>query len=150
MSSLSLYYNLHNHIFSDLEKPNIYEMILNEYYCRAEPGTPDLDSVLREIYVLYSDCALVRWKCVKKNAMSLYVSLWNKRLVNKKVMTYASLLIHHCRRIPSMSWKCLFDVSCSHWLWMVWSKDWSLVLRFDRRRLILLLQKREAICCEWL
>ena len=25
----------------------------------AEPGTPDLDSVLREIYVLYSDCALV-------------------------------------------------------------------------------------------
>ena len=39
--------------------------------CRAEPGTPDLDSVLREIYVLYSDCALVRWKCVKKNVISL-------------------------------------------------------------------------------
>ena len=26
---------------------------------RAEPGTSDLDTVLREIYVLYSDCALV-------------------------------------------------------------------------------------------
>ena len=32
-------------------------MILNY---RAEPGTADLDNVLREIYVLYSDCALVR------------------------------------------------------------------------------------------
>jgi hypothetical protein len=27
---------------------------------RAEPGTSDLDTVLREIYVLYSDCTLVR------------------------------------------------------------------------------------------
>jgi len=26
---------------------------------RAEPGTPDMDTVLREIYVLYADCALV-------------------------------------------------------------------------------------------
>jgi hypothetical protein len=26
----------------------------------AEPGTSGMDSVLREIYVLYSDCALVR------------------------------------------------------------------------------------------
>ena len=26
-----IYYNLHNHIFSDIEKPNRYEMILNEY-----------------------------------------------------------------------------------------------------------------------
>ena len=24
----------------------------------AEPGTPDLDDVLKEIYVLYTDCAL--------------------------------------------------------------------------------------------
>lgn len=24
----------------------------------AEPGTPDMDQVLKEIYVLYADCAL--------------------------------------------------------------------------------------------
>ena len=28
--------------------------------CRAEPGTANLDSALREIYVLYAECALVR------------------------------------------------------------------------------------------
>lgn len=36
---------------------NLFNMNLNY---RAEPGTADLDNVLREIYVLYSDCALVR------------------------------------------------------------------------------------------
>jgi len=29
-----------------------------KFVLTAEPGTPDLDTVLREIYVLYSDCAL--------------------------------------------------------------------------------------------
>ncbi|KAL7486024.1 hypothetical protein ACHAW6_011637 [Cyclotella cf. meneghiniana] len=29
-----------------------------KFVLTAEPGTPDLDVVLREIYVLYSDCAL--------------------------------------------------------------------------------------------
>mmetsp|Transcript_15856 Transcript_15856/g.38113 ORF Transcript_15856/g.38113 Transcript_15856/m.38113 type:complete len:152 (-) Transcript_15856:166-621(-) len=29
-----------------------------KFVITAEPGTPDLDTVLREIYVLYSDCAL--------------------------------------------------------------------------------------------
>uniref|UniRef100_A0A6V2NYY7 Trafficking protein particle complex subunit n=1 Tax=Ditylum brightwellii TaxID=49249 RepID=A0A6V2NYY7_9STRA len=29
-----------------------------KFVVTAEPGTPDLDIVLREIYVLYSDCAL--------------------------------------------------------------------------------------------
>mmetsp|Transcript_9285 Transcript_9285/g.19795 ORF Transcript_9285/g.19795 Transcript_9285/m.19795 type:complete len:118 (-) Transcript_9285:556-909(-) len=30
-----------------------------KFVITAEPGTSDLDAVLREIYVLYSDCALV-------------------------------------------------------------------------------------------
>jgi len=37
-----------------------YHTFTYEFDCRAEPGTADLDNVLREIYVLYSDCALVR------------------------------------------------------------------------------------------
>ena len=37
----------------------MYYFIVCFFYRSAEPGTPDLDSVLREIYVLYSDCALV-------------------------------------------------------------------------------------------
>ena len=31
---------------------------LLSYWISAEPGTPDLDDVLKEIYVLYTDCAL--------------------------------------------------------------------------------------------
>lgn len=33
-------------------------MCLSLMSCSAEPGTPDLAYVLREIYVLYADCAL--------------------------------------------------------------------------------------------
>ena len=39
-----------------------YRTISDEITKSAEPGTSGMDSVLREIYVLYSDCALVREK----------------------------------------------------------------------------------------
>ena len=99
-------------------------------------------SIAWNICLVFRLC-IGKMKMCEKNAMHIfrYVSLWNKLLLNKKVSTYASLFIHHCRRIHFMSWKCLFDVSCSHWLWMVWFKDWSLVWRFDRRRLIILYRK---------
>ena len=32
--------------------------LANTQSTSAEPGTPDLDYVLKEIYVLYADCAL--------------------------------------------------------------------------------------------
>ena len=38
----------------------LYILYIANLNNRAEPGTADLDNVLREIYVLYSDCALVR------------------------------------------------------------------------------------------
>ena len=31
---------------------------LARFSCSAEPGTNDIDQVLREIYILYTDCAL--------------------------------------------------------------------------------------------
>ena len=44
--------------YPSLHVPDLFFPSMND---RAEPGTPDLDTVLREIYVLYSDCALVRY-----------------------------------------------------------------------------------------
>ena len=40
-----------------------YSFLISDIFChylacRAEPGTPDLSAVLKEIYVLYADCAL--------------------------------------------------------------------------------------------
>jgi hypothetical protein len=37
----------------------VFTFIIERLGDRAEPGTPDMDTVLREIYVLYADCALV-------------------------------------------------------------------------------------------
>ena len=50
---------------------------------RAEPGTADLDNVLREIYVLYSDCALVR------NAMNEAI-----KCINMMMHLFSQLIIY--------------------------------------------------------
>lgn len=37
---------------------SLFPLPLLTSWISAEPGTPDLDDVLKEIYVLYTDCAL--------------------------------------------------------------------------------------------
>ena len=42
-----------------LSTPNIGVSVVPLFVSRAEPSTPvDLDAVLKEIYILYTDCAL--------------------------------------------------------------------------------------------
>jgi len=78
-----------------------------KFVLTAEPGTSDLDSVLREIYVLYSDCALVS---------SIRIFLNTSKSVSKS--TYeTSIDVTNCtnqnnmhdginRKIHSMNWRC--------------------------------------------
>ena len=87
--------------------------------CRAEPGTAELDTVLREIYVLYSDCALVR------NAKILIYHHSQQHInmnMPHKLILFSSkscvllfrkphFMIYLSRRIHFMSWKCLYGVN---------------------------------------
>lgn len=41
----------------------------------AEPGTSGIDAVLREIYVLYSDCALVRTQIMHVIPYAIYLKI---------------------------------------------------------------------------